>query len=398
MIDPKDVIRDLSVAELNQSADEYFAQINDYSHLFSKPFSDFRETSCLMESLSFLIDGLHLSKGLTIVDFAAGSCWLSRVLNQMQCCTISVDVSKHALEIGKKLFEYHPIPAGSVSEPIFLLFDGHSINLESESVDRIICNDGFHHVPNQSDILKEFFRILKPGGVVGFSEPGMHHSQTSQSQYEMSNYRVLENDINVHDIFSAAKMIGFTDCRVAALCRPLLDLRQHELILNGDFQAELTNQVMAEIQDNAVNKNVFFLHKGPLSWDSRSAEHLQGKLEILSSLFSTQEGKAGCLDIRMRVSNTGSSVWLTHSKAEIGVVSLGIHLLNQHNQVLSFDWRRVKLPKQVKPGETIVQEVKIDFPDDQSGHVRLRFDLVSEMVCWFEQLGHSPPQSELLVF
>ena len=93
MIDPKDVIRDVSVADLNQSADEYFAAINNYSHLFSKSFSDFRETACLMQSLSFLIDGLYLSKGLTIVDFAAGSCWLSRVLNQMQCCTISVDVS-----------------------------------------------------------------------------------------------------------------------------------------------------------------------------------------------------------------------------------------------------------------------------------------------------------------
>ena len=62
---------------------------------------------------------------------------------------ISVDVSRHALEIGKKLFDYHPIPAGSISEPVFLPFDGYMIDLESESVDRIVCNDGFHHVPNQ---------------------------------------------------------------------------------------------------------------------------------------------------------------------------------------------------------------------------------------------------------
>ena len=156
--------------------------------------------------------------------------------------------------------------------------------------------------------------------------------------------------------------------------------------------------MMAKIHDNAVNKNVFFLHKGPLSLDSRFAEHLQGKLEILSSLFSMKAGKSGCHEIRMRVSNTGSSVWLTHSKADIRVVSLGVHLLNQHNQILSFDWRRIKLSRQLDPSDTIIQEIKIDFPDDQSGHVRLRFDLVSELVCWFEQLGHSPPQSELLVF
>ena len=399
MIDPKDVIRDLSVAELNQSADEYFAQINDYSHLFSKPFSDFRETACLMESLSFLIDGLHLCKGLTIVDFAAGSCWLSRVLNQLQCHTISIDVSKHALEIGKQLFEYHPIPSAMVSDPVFLLFDGYSIDLEDESVDRIICNDGFHHVPNQSDVLKEFYRILKPGGVVGFSEPGMLHSQTPQSQYEMSNYRVLEDDINVYDIFSASSKIGFTDCKVAGLCRPLFDLHQHELLLKGDFEKDLTDKVMCEMRNNGINKNIFFLHKGPFSLDSRSAENLHGKVEILSSLFSIKNGKVGCLEIRMRISNTGSSAWLTQSKSDIGVVSLGIHLVNQENQFISRDWKRVDLSKQIKPGETIIQDICIDTPPkDQIGPFRLRFDLVSESVVWFEQLGHVPPQSEIIFY
>ena len=395
MIDPKDVIRNLSVSELNKTADEYFAGIDDYSHLFSKPFSDFRETACLMESLSFLFDGLHLSKGLTVVDFAAGSCWLSRLLNQLQCCTISVDVSKHALEIGKKLFEYHPIPSGSISEPVFLLFDGYSINLESESVDRIICNDGFHHVPNQNDVLREFFRILKPGGVIGFSEPGIHHSQTPQSQYEMQNYCVLENDINVQEIFSTARTIGFTDCKIAALCRPLLDLRQHQSLMDADFQIDFSNQVMHEMRNNGINKNIFFLHKGPLLLDSRSAEHLQGNLEILSSSFSLK-GNNNYLEIHIRVANTGSSVWLTQSKADIGVVKIGVHLLNEMNQIISLGWKRFTLSRDLLPGETLTHEIKIDLPNDQSGSFRLSFDLVSESICWFEQLGHVPPKSELI--
>jgi ubiquinone/menaquinone biosynthesis C-methylase UbiE len=31
-------------------------------------------------------------------------------------------------------------------------------------MDRIICHDGFHHIPNQAEIISELARVLKPGG------------------------------------------------------------------------------------------------------------------------------------------------------------------------------------------------------------------------------------------
>ena len=42
--------------------------------------------------------------------------------------------------------------------------------------------------------------VLKPGGMVGLSEPGPHHSKTAQSQMEMRQFKVLENDIIIEDI------------------------------------------------------------------------------------------------------------------------------------------------------------------------------------------------------
>ena len=104
----------------------------------------------------------------------------------------------------------------------------------------------------------------------------------------MKNYRVLENDIDVHEIFSIAESIGFTDCKIAALCRPLLGLGQHQSLLDGNFKPDLTHKVMHEMRNNGINKNVFFLHKGPLLLDSRSIEGLQGDLEILSSILSPE--------------------------------------------------------------------------------------------------------------
>jgi ubiquinone/menaquinone biosynthesis C-methylase UbiE len=98
-----------------------------------------------------------------------------------------------------------------ISEPVFLHFDGHKINLPDESVDRIICHDAFHHVPNQKEVISELGRVLKRGGIAGFSEPGRFHSQSPQSQSEMRNFNVLENDIIPTEIFSLAREYGFDD-------------------------------------------------------------------------------------------------------------------------------------------------------------------------------------------
>ena len=121
------------------------------------------------------------------------------------------------------------------------------------------------------------------------SRPGMYHSQTPQSQHEMKNHRILENDINVNELFPVAEAIGFTDFRIAALCRPLLDFEEHNALLKGDFQPDLTNKVIHECGIMELIK-ISFLHKGPLLLDSRSVEGLRGNLEVLSStLFSRVE-------------------------------------------------------------------------------------------------------------
>jgi ubiquinone/menaquinone biosynthesis C-methylase UbiE len=52
------------------------------------------------------------------------------------------------------------------------LIQGHCANLPlaDETVDLIFCHQTFHHLVDQSQALKEFRRILKPGGLLLFAE------------------------------------------------------------------------------------------------------------------------------------------------------------------------------------------------------------------------------------
>jgi len=42
--------------------------------------------------------------------------------------------------------------------------------LEENSVDLLFCHQTFHHIIEQEAAIKEFYRILKPGGILLFAE------------------------------------------------------------------------------------------------------------------------------------------------------------------------------------------------------------------------------------
>ena len=85
MIDPKDVMRRYTVEELCETADQYYRSVSDPTPLMSKPFSFLHETPEALHNLGLLLSGLHLGKTMTVLEFGAGTCWLSRVLTQLNC-------------------------------------------------------------------------------------------------------------------------------------------------------------------------------------------------------------------------------------------------------------------------------------------------------------------------
>lgn len=44
------------------------------------------------------------------------------------------------------------------------------IDLPDQSVDMVFCHQTFHHIIDQESAIKEFYRVLKPGGVLLFAE------------------------------------------------------------------------------------------------------------------------------------------------------------------------------------------------------------------------------------
>jgi SAM-dependent methyltransferase len=392
IIDVRDLIARTSIDDLNRTAEEYFASLTQWEHHLAKPFSKADESPALLMNVATLLQGLRLSPGMTVLEFGAGTGWLSRFLTQLGCRVILLDVSATALKIARNLYERQP-PIGDRPEPQFLEFDGRSIALGDASVERIICFDAFHHSPNPDAMIREFGRVLKPGGIAAFAEPGPRHSRTPLSQYEMRTYGVVENDVDIHAIWRTAQAGGFRDLKMIVFHGPAFHLSLDEfedLLAGGATCAAWTTATRAFLR----NVRSFFLYReGSERLDSRSVNGLAS--DIAATLVNAPVTAGKTVIIDATVTNRGTATWLASNKP-VGGVALGVHLYDATGKLLKLDlhWQRLTDPlREIEPGETV--QVQMLIPGLSAGSYVVEIDCVAQGVTWFAQLGSQPARLAL---
>jgi SAM-dependent methyltransferase len=387
LIDVRDLIARTSIDDLNRTAEEYFGSLKEWEHHLAKPFSKPDETPPILINVATMLQGLRLTPGMTILEFGAGSGWLSRFLTQLGCQVILLDVSRTALRIAENLFEKLP-PIGTRPAPQFLQFDGRRIDLPDGSVERILSFDAFHHAPNPDDVLREMARVLRPGGIAAFAEPGPRHSRTPLSQFEMRTYGVIENDIDIHSIWRTAQTCGFRDLKLAVFHGPAfhVSLDDYEDLLAG---GAISVKWVAATRSFLRDVRSFFLYReGTERIDSRSASGLA--CEITATLLSSPVIEGHPIVIAATVTNRGTATWLP-SDAPAGGVALGAHLHDDAGRLITFDlhWERLTdPPREISPGETV--GIQVSLPPQPPGRYVLEIDCVAAGVAWFAQLGSRP--------
>jgi SAM-dependent methyltransferase len=380
---PTDVMQRETVESLVLGADEYYRSAianGATTFLKRKPFHSLEESPQVLVRLGWLLHGARLTTGLHVAEYGGGSGWLSAMLWQMGCHVTCIDASAAALELARQAFDEHRhLIVWPGARCATALTDGHTLPLPDASVDRVVCYDVFHHVPNQEEILREFHRVLKPGGLACFAEPGRYHSTTGPSQYEMTNFRVLENDIILEDIWQLARGAGFRDIEI----RPMLN----DYSLSLDEYLSLVDMSRVGVRGRealmtgTVSMSVFFLQKGPFVLDSRYRSGLAASIQTPSALEATVG-----VPVTMTVActNSGTGRWLSRAPADdvVGTVNLALALCDATGATVDRNWRRVPLPRDVEPGESV--DVVCTLVFDAPGSLCLRAELVSELVAWFD--------------
>ena len=381
-IDYRDMAARYSFAEHAARDDKYFATVDVGSLIARKPFAAPFEAAEICGGVAALLPELLLHPGARVLDFGAGTCWMSRLLALLGCEVTAVDVSRKALELGERLIRADPL--GDKLRVRFVPLDGPDLPFENDSFDRVVCFDALHHVPDQQHSVREFARVLRNGGIAALHEGGPAHSHSSQAQYEMRMFDVIEGDVHVDQLFEAARGAGFTEMNLAVYGSRAIrtSLKDFDEFLANPSESPVGRQFLAQTAAGFENRRTFFLYKGdPLaSLDSRSPIGLLARIELAATIDKTHT------HLRGTIVNTGSCTWRP-SFSGIGGVNIGVHLVNADGRLLNADYGRFRVSSDnVEPGQARDIDFSIPHPA-QLGPFELAIDLVAEGIAWFEVQG-----------
>ena len=185
-----------------------------------KPFSspghdDVLEGARLIHDFAVALLCLEPKPGERVLDLGAGEFWVSEWLRRFNVETVSVDIAVDMLRVGRdRLGDRAWLVAGDMEQ----------LPLADASVDKAVCLNAFHHVPDGAAALAEIHRVLRPCGRVLLSEPGRGHANAATSVEAVGEWGVQERDVIASALVDACAQAGFArvTLKPLAFTRPLV--------------------------------------------------------------------------------------------------------------------------------------------------------------------------------
>ena len=112
---------------------------------------------------------LELRPGRAGLEVACGSGGITcrMTLETGAACT-GVDINSHGIEAAKT----RAGEQGLSSRVSFQVVDaGQRLPFHDASFDAVFCNDSINHLPGRLDVLRDWHRVLRPGGRLLFTDP-----------------------------------------------------------------------------------------------------------------------------------------------------------------------------------------------------------------------------------
>jgi len=114
----------------------------------------------------YLLERLDIHSGMRVLDIACGFGGTLRTLARMGCQVSGIDISQACVEHARGA----NADAGLDGLITVTLGDFHAIDSAADRWDRVICQESLIHSSNRPQVFAEVYRVLRPGGLFGFSD------------------------------------------------------------------------------------------------------------------------------------------------------------------------------------------------------------------------------------
>ena len=159
-----------------------------------------------------------------LLDFGAGTGWLSELFVRMGIPTVSFDIHNDLESCIQNRLDADSRLDAKIWK--FQQGDGHDMPFQSSTFGNLCCYDSLHHMHDYEKVFSEFHRVLVPRGRAIFIEPGARHSYSPETIAFLEAQKKLdpswiERDIILEEIELVAKRAGFTNgVRVVVIPHP----------------------------------------------------------------------------------------------------------------------------------------------------------------------------------
>ena len=110
----------------------------------------------------------HVRPGMQVLEAGCGSGWLTLAMAQRGAQATGLDISDQALTVGRNYYEsIREEVDGSVT---YKVADLNALELEPDSLDVIAVCGALHHLPQAQHTVSEFYKALKPDGLLWVSD------------------------------------------------------------------------------------------------------------------------------------------------------------------------------------------------------------------------------------
>jgi len=368
----------------------YYLRTKPFYNLANKPDKHLgdgmdAETHRHFTDFANMASVLALPAGAKILDVGCGSGWLSEYFARLGYDVTGIDISEDLIRMARERVERVPYNVDHETQ-LRCRFLTADIELEPlpEKFDAVICYDSLHHFEDERTVCSNLAAMLGVGGLLFILEghkPSAGSPTEDELQDVMRRYGTLESP------FSGDYLRTLLDERGLAVVGDYVSV-------NGLFEREMLEDNRLPLRSLATDYHYLTCIKvsddAPASSvpDSRTPGLLRADITLDDTTPRRVEAGAK-MSAAITIRNTGDTLWLSGQTLRAGIVMPGIKVFNGLGEIVAEAHGHPMLPRSIAPGQSVSIDLPFPVPP-VPGTYTLKFDLVDQQVCWFEDRGSQP--------